>query len=249
MAPQENAVAAAAAPEAKSSEGAPQTEKKDEAGTQVAAAAETKPAETAASDTKTSDNKSPSPAEATKTGSNGQDCEDDGQKMVDRAKRFGLKIPEVEDEKKLDRAKRFGLPVPELDAEKKAERAKRFGTSAGVLSDKDRKAERAKRFAGGNATSDPDQDDKLEEKMKQRAARFGTEKEEDKMKARAERFATPQAAGADVSTEEGSKDAEDTEEERKRKRATRFSGSALVGDEEEDKRELRAQRFKPMASE
>jgi len=119
MAPQENAVAAAAAPEAKSSEGAPQTEKKDEAGTQVAAAAETKPAETAASDTKTSDNKSPSPAEATKTGSNGQDCEDDGQKMVDRAKRFGLKIPEVEDEKKLDRAKRFGLPVPELDAEKK----------------------------------------------------------------------------------------------------------------------------------
>lgn len=65
-----------------------------------------------------------------------------------RARRFGLEVPELEEEKKKARAKRFGTDHPELLAEKMKERAKRFGTTP--MDDKDRMSQRALRFGLNN---------------------------------------------------------------------------------------------------
>lgn len=46
---------------------------------------------------------------------------------MERAKRFGMVIPEVEEEKKKRRAEKFGMIIPEVEEEKKKLRAEKFG--------------------------------------------------------------------------------------------------------------------------
>lgn len=61
--------------------------------------------------------------------------------LIERAKRFGVEMPELEDEKRKARAKRFGTEHEGLAKEKMAERAKRFGVSK--IDDKDKLQQRA----------------------------------------------------------------------------------------------------------
>ena len=68
--------------------------------------------------------------------------------LLERAKRFGLDAPELEQEKLKARAKRFSADHPAVLEEKMAERAKRFGMVA--MDDKARMQQRALRFGLNN---------------------------------------------------------------------------------------------------
>jgi len=150
------------------------------------------------------------------------------QKLLDRAKRFGLDTPEVEEEKRLERSRRFNSGVNN-DVN---------GTSNGApdLTDQDKKLDRARRFglpcAGLEAL-----------KMQQRAERFNIEtvqSEEAKMGIRTKRFATTLCAGADTATPLRG-EVEDTDEVRRKKRAERFG--TVESDPDHEKKQRRLHRF------
>lgn len=180
------------------------------------------------------------------------------EKLLDRAKRFGV-VPAVEDDRKIERAKRFGLQVPELGAEKRKEPVNRFGLSEG-----DARAERAKRF-GLQGQASPEK-----EKQKVRAARFGmgpTEtdaagaaagaagagvgpSEAEKLRLRKARFGGAPAnasTGASVAAAAGSAPQNGADEARKQSRAARFGLEAPQ--REEDKKKQRLERFAASAPE
>ncbi|PHJ26072.1 sap domain-containing protein [Cystoisospora suis] len=99
-----------------------------------------------------------------------------------RKAKFGMK---TDADKKLERAKRFGLSVPELEEEKKKLRAMRFGLGEGQFQASDeaeaeKRKKRAERF--GLVSED--------EKKRKRAERFGMTSEEEKLQKRLQRFAT-----------------------------------------------------------
>jgi len=178
--------------------------------------------------------------------------DDPKQKMVERAKRFNIAVPELDDQKKTDRAKRFGIVTPAVEQEKKSERAKRFG----ITSESDKLSSRAKRFGGGSSVGEE------EDKLNARAARFGggsgvaaTAEEADKLNKRAERFggslttspATGKSNGIDVDDVKKKRAARfglnhpELESDKKKSRLDRFGMGAAS---EVDKKSLRAERFK-----
>lgn len=166
-------------------------------------------------------------------------------KLLDRAKRFGIAAPELEEDKKLERAKRFGVAAPELDKVKKEERAKRFGLGSdqAASSVQDKILERAKRFGtGGTTPAKVDTSAEEEEKLRLRRERFG-----EALKGAAAIAASAQADG----TKDGDVDSlkrkraerfnTGGEADKKAKRVERFG--AVAAGSEDDKKTLRAKRF------
>jgi len=113
---------------------------------------------------------------AQKTGDSAVSGPTEEDKIIARKARFGLK---TEVDKKKERALRFDMYHPDVENERKAQRAKRFaGTGSTVipcstgkvnvsnLTEEARKAYRAKRFASSNGIDDFN-------KLKRRAERFG----------------------------------------------------------------------------
>lgn len=132
----------------------------------------------------------------------------------------------TDEDMKLQRAKRFGIAVPELEADKMKQRSARFATSTRkaamdqetpATEEEAKKKMRSERFgAGPVAAATPEAEDRRkvaaeeEERKKKRAARFAlpsAEPEADKKKQRLERFGVT-AVGS--------------EDEKKKLRAERF---------------------------
>eukprot|EP00927_Polykrikos_kofoidii_P043245 TRINITY_DN372_c0_g2_i1.p1 TRINITY_DN372_c0_g2~~TRINITY_DN372_c0_g2_i1.p1 ORF type:complete len:232 (-),score=57.18 TRINITY_DN372_c0_g2_i1:203-820(-) len=145
-------------------------------------------------------------------------------KMLERAKRFGLSVPETEVAKKVDRAKRFGLSNPELEPEKKKEATTESKAGLDAATIENKKAERERRFgsgstesvAVGSAEAGLDAAKIEDELKKKRAARFGSshpDLEKDKKRQRLERFGTTTCSD---------------EETKKQLRATRFGPVAAA---------------------
>jgi len=112
---------------------------------------------------------------AQKMGDNAVSGPTEEDKIIARKARFGLK---TEVDKKKERALRFDMYHPDVENERKAQRAKRFagagatvtpcstGVNVSDLTEEARKAYRAKRFASSNGIDDFN-------KLKRRAERFG----------------------------------------------------------------------------
>ncbi|KAK4797752.1 hypothetical protein SAY86_030078 [Trapa natans] len=109
--------------------------------------------------------------------------------------------PDNDIQKKIRRAERFGVQVQLSEAEKRSSRAERFGTTAGmkkpdVLSQSEELKRKARGERFGTSTPPANTDDEVAKK-KARLARFSSgsakisSEEEDKRKARAARFSNP----------------------------------------------------------
>merc|ERR1711957_838068 len=135
--------------------------------------------------------------------------DDPKQKKTDRAKRFGIVTPAVEQEsdKLSSRAKRFGGGSSVGEEEDKLNaRAARFGGGSGVAAtaeEADKLNKRAERF-GGSLTTSPATGKSngidVDDVKKKRAARFGLnhpELESDKKKSRLDRFGMGAASEVD----------------------------------------------------